>query len=79
MGSPRRPSAPVRAAVLLPPAVCPLWPCSLKERGDHPARRARGGVAGKGGFQRGKTEGGNSIAGAARRVWSESASVQVRP
>ena len=46
----------------------------LEERGDHPAS-SRGGVAGKGGFQRGKTEGGNSIAGAARRVLHG----QVRP
>ena len=61
----------VLAAPEEPPGWCPPR-CSPfgrghVERGDHPAS-SRGGEAGNGGFQRGKTEGGNSLAGAARRV-----------
>ena len=46
----------VDAAAPCPPAVCPLW------------RDPQKGGIWKGGFQRGKTEGGNGVAGAARRV-----------
>jgi hypothetical protein len=57
---PRRSDAPEKAAGLVPPAVFPLWPCSI----------LKGGIR-KGGFQRGKTEGGNGLVGAARRVGRE--------
>ena len=46
----------VDEAAPCPPAVCPLW------------RDPQKGGIWKGGFQRGKTEGGNGVAGAARRV-----------
>ena len=53
-------ATPEKAAGLVPPAVSPLWPCSI----------LKGGIR-KEGFQRGKTEGGNSLVGAARRVERE--------
>ena len=57
---PRRSDAPEKAAGLVPPAVFPLWPSSI----------LKGGIR-KRGFQRGKTEGGNGLVGAARRVERE--------
>ena len=53
-------AAPEKAAGLLPPAVPPLWPCSLGKGGS-------GGGVPKGG----ELMGGNSLAGAARRVERE--------
>jgi len=49
----------IKAAALVPPAVFPLW-CVPFERGDHAASARRGERmrTGKGGFQRGKTDGG---------------------